>query len=62
MDSVIKKVMKFAQTLVDADRASLFLLDNKTRELFARIFDLESEADVNNDDDNSAGGVVKEIR
>ena len=28
MDTVIAKVMTFAQKLVDADRASLFLVDN----------------------------------
>uniref|UniRef100_A0A914CGP9 Phosphodiesterase n=1 Tax=Acrobeloides nanus TaxID=290746 RepID=A0A914CGP9_9BILA len=30
----------FAQKLVDADRASLFLVDSKTNELYARIFDV----------------------
>ncbi|XP_066928050.1 probable 3',5'-cyclic phosphodiesterase pde-5 isoform X2 [Clytia hemisphaerica] len=40
MDTVIMKIMNFAQTLVDADRTSLFLLDNKTDELYARIFDI----------------------
>ncbi|KAL8606517.1 hypothetical protein ACOMHN_037748 [Nucella lapillus] len=32
----------YAQTLVSADRASIFLLDHKTRELYARIFDVGS--------------------
>ncbi|GMS99649.1 hypothetical protein PENTCL1PPCAC_21824, partial [Pristionchus entomophagus] len=40
MDNVILKVMNFAQTLVSADRASLFLVDSKTKELYARIFDV----------------------
>ncbi|XP_038056910.1 probable 3',5'-cyclic phosphodiesterase pde-5 isoform X1 [Patiria miniata] len=40
MDTVIMKIMNFAQKLVSADRASLFLVDNKTRELYARIFDV----------------------
>lgn len=40
MDTVIAKVMTFAQKLVDADRASLFLVDHKTDELYARIFDM----------------------
>ena len=39
MDAVIMKIMNFAQTLVDADRTSLFLVDGKTDELYARIFD-----------------------
>ena len=30
----------FAQKLVMADRASLFLVDHKTNELYARIFDV----------------------
>uniref|UniRef100_A0A183BM06 Phosphodiesterase n=1 Tax=Globodera pallida TaxID=36090 RepID=A0A183BM06_GLOPA len=40
MDTVIMKVMNFAQKLVDADRASLFLVDNKSQEIYARIFDI----------------------
>ncbi|XP_072170370.1 probable 3',5'-cyclic phosphodiesterase pde-5 [Diadema setosum] len=40
MDSVIMKIMNFAQKLVNADRASLFLVDSKKRELYARIFDI----------------------
>ena len=39
IDTLIAKVMNFAQKLVDADRASLFLVDNKTGELYSRIFD-----------------------
>lgn len=40
IDTVIAKVMTFAQKLVDADRASLFLVDHKSNELYARIFDM----------------------
>ena len=32
----------YAQKLVNADRASIFLLDRKARELYARIFDVGS--------------------
>ena len=32
-------IQNFAKSLVHADRASLFLLDTKSRELYARIFD-----------------------
>ncbi|KAL5022127.1 hypothetical protein ScPMuIL_001282 [Solemya velum] len=39
MDTVIVKIMNYAKKLVDADRASLFLLDTTTKELYARIFD-----------------------
>ena len=40
MDTLIVKIMSFAQRLVDADRASLFLVDSKTNQLYARIFDV----------------------
>ncbi|XP_059140359.1 probable 3',5'-cyclic phosphodiesterase pde-5 isoform X2 [Physella acuta] len=40
MDVVIMKIMNFAQRLVNADRASLFLVDYYKRELYARIFDV----------------------
>ncbi|XP_052776566.1 probable 3',5'-cyclic phosphodiesterase pde-5 isoform X2 [Mya arenaria] len=39
MDTVIMKIMNYAKKLVNADRASLFLLDTNTNELYARIFD-----------------------
>ncbi|CAI4227333.1 unnamed protein product [Auanema sp. JU1783] len=45
MDTVIIKVMNFAQKLVNADRASLFLVDAKTKELYARIFDVGTGQD-----------------
>ncbi|KAE9420490.1 hypothetical protein Angca_003048, partial [Angiostrongylus cantonensis] len=45
MDTVIIKVMNFAAKLVDADRASLFLVDNKNQELYARIFDVGREGE-----------------
>ncbi|XP_043242921.1 probable 3',5'-cyclic phosphodiesterase pde-5 [Amphibalanus amphitrite] len=40
MDTLITKIMNFAQRLVTADRASLFLMDGRTKELYARIFDM----------------------
>ncbi|CAG0892032.1 unnamed protein product, partial [Darwinula stevensoni] len=40
MDKLIVKIMDFAQKLVSADRASLFLVDHKTKELYSRIFDM----------------------
>ncbi|XP_067679521.1 probable 3',5'-cyclic phosphodiesterase pde-5 isoform X2 [Haliotis asinina] len=46
MDTVIMKIMNFAQKLVNADRASLFLLDHHRQELFARIFDVGSTMGV----------------
>ncbi|VDN03482.1 unnamed protein product [Thelazia callipaeda] len=45
MDTVITKVMNFAQKLTNADRSSLFLVDHKTNELYARIFDVGTHHD-----------------
>ncbi|CAL1264489.1 unnamed protein product [Larinioides sclopetarius] len=42
MDTVILKIMMFARKLVSADRASLFLVDGRSSELYARIFDVSS--------------------
>lgn len=52
MDMLVMKIMNFAQRLVDADRASLFLVDNKNKELYATIFDvgLENEVDMEKDE------------
>jgi len=45
MDVLVTKIMKYAQRLVDADRASLFLLDGRSNELYARIFDIGGNAE-----------------
>jgi cAMP and cAMP-inhibited cGMP 3',5'-cyclic phosphodiesterase 10 len=63
MDALIIKIMNFAQKLVSADRASLFLVDTKTNQLYARIFDVSG----GKGSDNTADGLVerdftKEIR
>ena len=39
---LLSAAQNYAQKLVDADRASIFLLDRKARELYARIFDVGS--------------------
>ena len=60
MNQLIIKIMNFAQRLVDADRASLFLVDAKTNQLYARIFDIKGA-----DKDGDEGGgkdIAKEIR
>ena len=44
MDTLIVKIMNFAQKLVNADRASLFLVDSKTNQLYARIFDIQTSS------------------
>ena len=36
MDTLIVQIMNQAQKLVNADRASLFLMDSKTNQLYAR--------------------------
>lgn len=43
MDVLVMKIMNFAQRLVDADRASLFLVDARSKELYATIFDIGVE-------------------
>ena len=55
MDALIVKIMNFAQKLGSADRASLFLVDSKTNQLYARVFDISSANKTERD-------VSKEIR
>ncbi|KAF7284637.1 hypothetical protein GWI33_021826 [Rhynchophorus ferrugineus] len=68
MDMLVMKIMNFAQRLVNADRASLFLVDNKSKELYATIFDVgveEASSDLENLKEivpNANGGAPKEIR
>ncbi|XP_050714552.1 probable 3',5'-cyclic phosphodiesterase pde-5 isoform X3 [Eriocheir sinensis] len=59
MDTLIMKVMNFAQKLVNADRASLFLVDSKNKQLYARIFDMGSEFTEDNPPQSQS---FKEIR
>lgn len=54
MDMLVMKVMNFAQRLVDADRASLFLVDSKGKEMYATIFDVGS--DLTKDKDPKESG------
>ncbi|XP_074038739.1 probable 3',5'-cyclic phosphodiesterase pde-5 isoform X2 [Leptinotarsa decemlineata] len=59
IDSLVIKIMNFAQKLVDADRASLFLVDSKNAELYATIFDVGVDA-VDNSDEISFDSCVSE--
>uniref|UniRef100_A0A1B6CTP1 Phosphodiesterase n=1 Tax=Clastoptera arizonana TaxID=38151 RepID=A0A1B6CTP1_9HEMI len=59
MDSLVTKIMNFAQRLTDADRASLFLLDSKNKELYARIFDIKGN---DSEGDSDSGRSHTEIR
>lgn len=43
MELLVPKIMNYAQRLVDADRASLFLLDSKQQELYATVFDVGND-------------------
>ncbi|XP_017774954.1 PREDICTED: probable 3',5'-cyclic phosphodiesterase pde-5 isoform X2 [Nicrophorus vespilloides] len=56
IDKLVKKIMNFAQKLVDADRASLFLVDTKNNQLYATIFD------VGLDEEERVEATSKEIR
>ncbi|KAK2187073.1 hypothetical protein NP493_178g03057 [Ridgeia piscesae] len=46
IDTVIMKIMNYAKTLVDADRTALFLTDTRSRELYARVFDMGDETEA----------------
>lgn len=59
MDMLVMKIMNFAQRLVDADRASLFLVDSKNKELYATIFDVGVE---NPNGVYNMGGEAEEIK
>ncbi|XP_071744727.1 probable 3',5'-cyclic phosphodiesterase pde-5 isoform X1 [Lepeophtheirus salmonis] len=64
MDTIITKIMHFAHKLVNADRASMFLVDNKTNQLYARIFDItnsSNEMKPGSDNENN-NNLMKEIR
>ncbi|XP_028034227.1 probable 3',5'-cyclic phosphodiesterase pde-5 [Bombyx mandarina] len=43
LDQLIKRILEFAQRLVNADRASLFLVDYRNSELVSTVFDLKFE-------------------
>ncbi|CAH2103277.1 unnamed protein product [Euphydryas editha] len=43
LDQLIKRILEFAQRLVNADRASLFLVDYSNFELVSTVFDLKFE-------------------
>ncbi|CAH1180236.1 unnamed protein product [Phaedon cochleariae] len=71
IDSLVIKIMNFAQRLVDADRASLFQVDPRTKELYSTIFDVGVEAAgtpdvlgsmISDDQDNIGMYTSKEIR
>ncbi|XP_055596828.1 probable 3',5'-cyclic phosphodiesterase pde-5 isoform X2 [Uranotaenia lowii] len=63
MDMLVSKIMNFAQRLVDADRASLFLVDSRSKELYATIFDVGCDDKENKSDNESEQfKAPKEIR
>ena len=49
----------FAKKLVNADRTALFLVENRTKELYARVFDM---GDAYDEDDPKPPPAQKEIR
>ena len=55
MDMLVIKIMNYAQRLVNADRASLFLIDSKTNELYATIFDIGFDDDIQKKMDSPRG-------
>lgn len=55
-------IQHYTQTLVDADRASLFQVDHHSHELYARIFDVHINDDITPTTDNEQCFRHKEIR
>lgn len=55
MDTLMMKIMNFAQRLVNADRASLFLVDPKKQEVFATLFDVGAPMSKQHDGNNTDG-------
>ncbi|CAH2035586.1 unnamed protein product, partial [Iphiclides podalirius] len=49
LDQLIKRILEFAQRLVNADRASLFLVDYRNYELVSTVFDLKFEPGLGHD-------------
>ncbi|XP_030020740.1 probable 3',5'-cyclic phosphodiesterase pde-5 isoform X2 [Manduca sexta] len=49
LDQLIKRILEFAQRLVNADRASLFLVDYRNSELVSTVFDLKFEPGLDRD-------------
>ncbi|CAG9558101.1 unnamed protein product [Danaus chrysippus] len=43
LEQLVKRILEFAQKLVSADRASLFLVDHRNNELVSTVFDLKFE-------------------
>jgi cAMP and cAMP-inhibited cGMP 3',5'-cyclic phosphodiesterase 10 len=62
MDALVVKVMTYAQRLVDADRASLFLVDSRSKELYARIFDMGNHPEGEKPPEGGTTAQAKEIR
>lgn len=63
MDLLVSKVMNFAQRLVDADRASLFLVDSRSKELYATIFDVGcDDKTMKKEKENEKNKATTEIR
>ncbi|KAJ8872744.1 hypothetical protein PR048_026360 [Dryococelus australis] len=61
MDALVIKIMNFAQRLVDADRASLFLVDSKSQELYARVFDVGVSSSDEDGDNPSSDDVLQSV-
>eukprot|EP00128_Syssomonas_multiformis_P009151 Colp12_sorted_trinity150504_noHs@18665 len=59
MKVLIKKIMEHAAELVNAERCSVFLVDNDTNELYSTVFDVDSTRGGEN---KEAKAPVKEIR
>lgn len=50
IDNLIETIVNYARELVKADRASLFLLDDKKEYLLAKIFDVGANSETGNEE------------
>ncbi|KAB7495123.1 cGMP-specific 3',5'-cyclic phosphodiesterase [Armadillidium nasatum] len=50
IDNLIETIVNYARELVKADRASLFLLDDKKQYLLAKIFDVGANSETGNEE------------
>lgn len=62
VDNLVVKIINFTQKLVDADRASLFLVDSQKKELYATIFDVGNDGGKTAKMENEKTTATNEIR
>ena len=46
VDKLLRQVLNQCQNLIQADRASLFLIDMKTNQLYSRLFNVSNDKEM----------------